>query len=183
MIKVYLPSVPCSRSLPVETNSKVIGIPRGPLRWDIAPFGFPLPLPSQQDLLTPVPLFRMRIPPMPIHMPGGRVALPTARKSGVPCFHQPPGMTCRFQHFCTPMLLNVTRRKAFLHFLHFRAWPPPPPSDPQCPPFQLQGISKTIRLRIVQCLVTSNVIVWRLTLGTVPLPTSSSSQIRRWGMT
>jgi hypothetical protein len=140
-MKVYPPSMPCSRALPVETNSKIIGILWGPLRWDIARFGFPLPQPSHQGLFHPVPLFRMRIPPMPIHMPGGRVALPTTRKSGVPRFHQPPGMRCRFQHFCTPMLLNATRRQAFLHF---RASPPSPPPTPNFRRFSCKEYPKPL---------------------------------------
>jgi hypothetical protein len=145
----YRPTPAC---LPALTTSKLLRIPWTPLRWDIAPSWIPTPSALSSSLVSPHSLFPIPIQPMPIHMPGGRVALPTAHKSGMPRFHQLPGLRCRFQHFCIGMLLSVISQKRsciFCIFVHGRSphYPPPPP-----PAFLLRGIPKTIRLRNVESL-------------------------------
>jgi hypothetical protein len=146
---------PTGQPLPAQGTSELVLIRWWPLRRNIAPVGFSHPQPSHQDLFHPVPLFQIPIPPMPIHMPGGRVALPTARKSGVPHFHQPPGLRCRLQHFCTPMLLDLAKRKTLLNFSQFPAWPLTP-FIPCFPRFCRAEYPKNIRPRNVKILVTSN---------------------------
>jgi hypothetical protein len=126
--KAYPQSVPCSGALPVEAIATTIGTPCRPLRWDIAPFGFPPSFISSGLVSSRSPLPDAN----PAHAESyARWArhtpyVPQVRLPSSP--PPPPGMRCRFRNFCPKCHETSHAEKRSCLFLHFRARQRSPPN-------------------------------------------------------